>query len=90
MPVDVLGGFYLAVAHLVGYLYVRGAGRDQERGTDVTQLVSRVLDCSVFVSCRVAVGQAQVLAPSSVAEVTAAIAVNQPGVESAAALSSCE
>jgi hypothetical protein len=44
VTVDVLGRLDLAVPHLMGHLHVRRARGDQQRGTDVAQLVRRVAD----------------------------------------------
>src|SRR5215472_4887153 len=85
VAVDVLRGLDLAVAHLVGDLDVGCAGGDEQRGADVSQLVGDVSDDPVWVGGGIAVRELEVAAPHGIAEVPAAIAVDQPAVGGAVA-----
>lgn len=75
VPVDVLGRLDLAVSHLPGYLHVGCAGRDEQRGADVPQLVHCIANGAVGVRGGIAVGEPEVSPPHGVAEVADAVGV---------------
>src|SRR6516225_5209750 len=57
MAVDVLGGFDLAVSHLMGHLHVGSAGGDEQRGTYVPQLMGGVAGDPIGVGSGITVGE---------------------------------
>jgi hypothetical protein len=86
VAIDVLGGLDLAMTHLVRHLHVGRTRGDHERGADVAQLVGGIGDLAVLVRGRESVCEREVLPPGRVTEVSAPVAVDQPGVQPPAAL----